>query len=264
MNIAELNQRIANVNAQTKALNTQRLQNMGKVEALQSQLTASMAEYEKKYGKKITPETLNAEIETVMKAKEAELTQIESMLVAIENGEYENAQKITGVEPKAEETAEAPTEVVETPTQAVATPPKRVEEPLPNITAPTPKAQPTPEVVTPSQTQAVAQPPKAKVNEEEVAPPPVAAPPKKAKATAQTVAQPAKTAETESVVKPPKKALNLSGIEALNGFAPATETPAETPKAEDKQVVDESQNESGAMPDITSFSAILGNSLFNG
>lgn len=97
-NIAELNQRIAITNAESKRINNERQVNIGKRETLKQQLDSALSKYEADYGKKLSIESLEDEIDKVSKAKEKEIESIENMLTMIKEGRYTEAENI--VSPK--------------------------------------------------------------------------------------------------------------------------------------------------------------------
>ena len=170
-NINELRQRIAVANSESKRLNSERAINLGKKDTLTKQLDTALKSYNEKYGKNITINTLNAELEAVTIAKEQEVKTIEAIIDAINNGNYEEANKLSGVVTKSEGVTPAisepvvvqpvaPTSVTQTVAQPVAQP---VVEPV---------TQPVVEPVMPSAPTPVAPP----VANTPVAPTPVAPP----------------------------------------------------------------------------------------
>jgi hypothetical protein len=214
MTVAEINQRIAVANAESKRLNNERQVNIGKRETLTSQLQTALEKYEKDYGVKLTVENLQTEIANVSSKKEKELAQVEQMLTLIKEGKFDEAQTVANpqaAQEKAEQTA--PT--------------------TPTVSAPTTPTEP------------------------QVAPPSAPTVP-----TEPTVATPpiVPTTPTEPQIAPPTPSapkMNLSGIDALEGFVtpptPSAPTAPTTPQAPTEEV--------GESP-ITSFSAILGGSQF--
>ena len=170
-NINELRQRIAVANSESKRLNSERAINLGKKDTLTKQLDTALKSYNEKYGKNITINTLNAELEAVTIAKEQEVKTIEAIIDAINSGNYEEANKLSGVVTKSEGVTPAisepvvaqpvaPTSVTQTVAQPVAQP---VVEPV---------TQPVVEPVIPSAPTPVAPP----VANTPVAPTPVAPP----------------------------------------------------------------------------------------
>ena len=169
-NINELRQRIAVANSESKRLNSERAINLGKKDTLTKQLDTALKSYNEKYGKNITINTLNAELEAVTIAKEQEVKTIEAIIDAINNGNYEEANKLSGVVTKSEGVTPAISEpvvaqpVVEPVTQPVVEP---VTQPVVE-----PVTQPVVEPVMPSAPTPVAPP----VANTPVAPTPVAPP----------------------------------------------------------------------------------------
>ena len=147
-NINELRQRIAVANSESKRLNSERAINLGKKDTLTKQLDTALKSYNEKYGKNITINTLNAELEAVTIAKEQEVKTIEAIIDAINSGNYEEANKLSGVVTKSEGVTPAISEpvvaqpVVEPVTQPVVEPVTQpvVEPVIPS--APTPVAPP--------------------------------------------------------------------------------------------------------------------------
>ena len=169
-NINELRQRIAVANSESKRLNSERAINLGKKDTLTKQLDTALKSYNEKYGKNITINTLNAELEAVTIAKEQEVKTIEAIIDAINSGNYEEANKLSGVVTKSEGVTPAISEpvvaqpVVEPVTQPVVEP---VTQPVVE-----PVTQPVVEPVIPSAPTPVAPP----VANTPVAPTPVAPP----------------------------------------------------------------------------------------
>ena len=241
--VAELNQRIAVANAESKKINNERNINLGKKQTLETQLKQALEKYEKDFGVKLTLETLQAETEKVMQAKEAELVKVEQMLVAIQNGEYKQADEVAKtetvvvkeadgtvsstfeVEVKKAENQPKPVEVATSPNKPISAENGQVSTPTKNTAKIEPQS-----VTEPS--MSVAPPPTMKA--EEVAPPTPPTPPT------------------------PNK-LNLTGIDALADFV-APPTTVAKPVEEKKEEV---EKPTGAVPDLTSFAAILGGTQFS-
>lgn len=159
-NINELNQKIAILNADSQRVNNERAVNIGKHDTLSKQLDTAIKSYNEKYGKNITVETLEQEINAVTSAKEKEIADIEAVLNAIKSGDYAKANELSNGVAEVSE----PTQVV---TPAV-TEPAQVE-PAQTVATPvqvtTPVTEPAQTVATPAQ---VATPP---VVSELIAPP---------------------------------------------------------------------------------------------
>lgn len=227
MTVAEINQRIAVANAESKRLNNERQVNIGKRETLTSQLQLALEKYEKDYGVKLSLENLQTEIANVAAKKEKELTQVEQMLTLIKEGKYDEAQTVANPQSAIQsQTAPTPVQTAPTPVQAVeqpqiATPPVQTAPVEPQVAPPVvPPVQPEPQV-------------------------------------AQPVAPPVQTASVEPQVAPPTPPkMNLTGIDALEGFVSAPPTAPTQPSAPQTQ-----PEQVGESP-ITSFSAILGGSQF--
>lgn len=153
MEIAQINQRIAVLNADSKRINNDRAVSIGKKETLQKQMNDALAAYKAKYGVELTEANLQSEIDRVSAEKLKEVEQIESVLNLIKLGQYDEANAlVNGTSAVKESTPvqEAPaTPVVEQPQSSVSTasiqesiPTPPVENPIP--TAPVQESVPTP------------------------------------------------------------------------------------------------------------------------
>lgn len=91
-NYNELLQKISSVNAQVQTLNKERQVNLGKKQALETQLSTAIANYKASYGVDLTPETVEAEYNKVLAEKQAEVAKLETTLSAIKQGNFEEAQ----------------------------------------------------------------------------------------------------------------------------------------------------------------------------
>lgn len=174
-NINELRQRIAVANSESKKLNSERAINLGKKDTLTKQLDTALKSYNEKYGKNITINTLNAELEAVTIAKEQEVKTIEAIIDAINNGNYEEANKLSGVVTKSEGVTPAISEPVVAQPVAPTSVTQKVAQPVVEpVTQPViePVTQPVVEPVMPSAPTPVAPP----VANTPVAPTPVAPP----------------------------------------------------------------------------------------
>lgn len=133
MEIAQINQRIAVLNADSKRINNDRAVSIGKKETLQKQMNDALAAYKAKYGVELTEANLQSEIDRVSAEKLKEVEQIESVLNLIKLGQYDEANALVNGTPAKEESVpvqEAPvTPVVEQPQTPVSTVP--VQEPIP-------------------------------------------------------------------------------------------------------------------------------------
>lgn len=94
MELSQINQRIAVVNAESKRLNNERAVNIGKRETLEKQLADAIALYNSTYNTSITADDLGAEIQRVASEKEREVSNIENMLNLIKSGQFEEAQNM--------------------------------------------------------------------------------------------------------------------------------------------------------------------------
>lgn len=168
MEISQINQRIAVLNADSKRINNDRAVSIGKKETLQKQMNDALAAYKAKYGVDLTEANLQAEIDRVSAEKLKEVEQIEAVLNLIKLGQYDEANAlVNGTPVQAEEPAtpvssgvvEQPTVPVQetaqvkeavptppdldTPVESVPTPPvQSIQESIP--TSPVQKSIPTP------------------------------------------------------------------------------------------------------------------------
>jgi hypothetical protein len=155
-NYNELLQKISSVNAQVQTLNKERQVNLGKKQALETQLSTAIANYKASYGVDLTPETVEAEYNKVLAEKQAEVAKLETTLSAIKQGNFEEAKEevqqanvnvsqsanveMPQVQPTKVEMSQAQVQptMVEVP-QTNVTQPARVEMPQaqPNVAPPT-------------------------------------------------------------------------------------------------------------------------------
>lgn len=153
MEIAQINQRIAVLNADSKRINNDRAVSIGKKETLQKQMNDALAAYKAKYGVELTEANLQSEIDRVSAEKLKEVEQIEAVLNLIKLGQYDEANALVNGTPAVKESTPvqgAPaTPVVEQPQSSVSTasiqesiPTPPVENPIP--TAPVQESVPTP------------------------------------------------------------------------------------------------------------------------
>lgn len=98
MDINELKSKIDVLNKRSAQVNTVRNQNIGKRETLKAQCTELFKQYNEKYGVSLTPETLNAEIQAVVDEKAKEVNKLESVLAAVDAGNYSQANALLGIE----------------------------------------------------------------------------------------------------------------------------------------------------------------------
>ena len=94
--LEELRGRISTVNATVAKLNEQRSRNMGMRETLLSQREAAVKQYLTAYGVDLSKVSIEEEFNKVMAEKNAELTQLEGAISAINAGDYDTANKILG------------------------------------------------------------------------------------------------------------------------------------------------------------------------
>lgn len=104
MEISQINQRIAVLNADSKHINNDRAVSIGKKETLQKQMNDALAAYKAKYGVDLTEANLQAEIDRVSAEKLKEVEQIEAVLNLIKLGQYDEANAlVSGTPVQAEE-----------------------------------------------------------------------------------------------------------------------------------------------------------------
>lgn len=126
-NYNELLQKISSVNAQVQTLNKERQVNLGRKQALETQLSNAIASYKASYGTDLTPETVEIEYNKVLAEKQAEVVKLETTLSAIKQGNFAEAEATLGITP---------------------TEPAPQAQPAPQ-TQPAPQAQPAPQTVAP-------------------------------------------------------------------------------------------------------------------
>lgn len=153
MEISQINQRIAVLNADSKRINNDRAVSIGKKETLQKQMNDALAAYKAKYGVDLTEANLQAEIDRVSAEKLKEVEQIEAVLNLIKLGQYDEANALVSGTPVQAEEQVTPTnagvvqetapvkEAVPTPPD-LGTPSAPVQESIP--TPPVQKSIPTP------------------------------------------------------------------------------------------------------------------------
>lgn len=145
MEIAQINQRIAVLNADSKRINNDRAVSIGKKETLQKQMNDALAAYKAKYGVELTEANLQSEIDRVSAEKLKEVEQIESVLNLIKLGQYDEANALVNGTPTVKEEStpvqEVPvTPVVEQPQNPVPTASVQETTPVPPVqeSVPTP------------------------------------------------------------------------------------------------------------------------------
>lgn len=186
MEIAQINQRIAVLNADSKRINNDRAVSIGKKETLQKQMNDALAAYKAKYGVELTEANLQSEIDRVSAEKLKEVEQIESVLNLIKLGQYDEANALVNDTPTVKEEStpvqEVPvTPVVEQPQSSVPTTPVQETTPVPPVpTAPAQESIPTPPdlgIPTPPVQESVPTPPDLGLHEPPTLGTPVATPP---------------------------------------------------------------------------------------
>lgn len=140
MEIAQINQRIAVLNADSKRINNDRAVSIGKKETLQKQMNDALAAYKAKYGVELTEANLQSEIDRVSAEKLKEVEQIEAVLNLIKLGQYDEANALVNGTPAVEESAsvqEVPvTPVVAQSQSSVSTTPVQESIPVPPVESP--------------------------------------------------------------------------------------------------------------------------------
>ena len=145
MEIAQINQRIAVLNADSKRINNDRAVSIGKKETLQKQMNDALAAYKEKYGVELTEANLQSEIDRVSAEKLKEVEQIEAVLNLIKLGQYDEANALVNGTPAKEESVP----VKETPVAPVVEQPVETAQPVqesiptpPDLGIPTPPVEP--------------------------------------------------------------------------------------------------------------------------
>lgn len=153
MNLIE---RVKALNEQSNKINEERTKNLGRYDALQKQLNATIADYNTRYGTSLTEDTIYTEQQKVAEETEKQIAHIESILACISAGDYDGANKLAGVVSGSTE-----------PVKGVVSP---VKEPSVEVASPT--TAPTKDTVVPVPMQIFEQ-----EQTTPLAPPPVAPPP---------------------------------------------------------------------------------------
>ena len=235
MEIAQINQRIAVLNADSKRINNDRAVSIGKKETLQKQMNDALVAYKEKYGVELTEANLQSEIDRVSAEKLKEVEQIEAVLNLIKLGQYDEANALVNGTPAKEESVP----VKETPVAPVVEQPIETAQPVqesiptpPDLGIPTPPVQesiPTPPdlgIPTPPIQESMPTPPDLGTPAESIPTPPVLGAP------------------VESVPTPPDLGIPTPPVEPSLGVPPVA--PTSTPSGQP----------------IASFNAILGGSPF--
>lgn len=128
----ELEARISKLNSSAKKINLERQQSIGRREALLKQQEDAIKAYNAKYNKNITPETVRAEYERVSSEKQEEVAKVEKIISAIETGNFDLANQLSGVEPeaKSEEANDTYVHAVTETVQKEEVPAPAIEEPV--------------------------------------------------------------------------------------------------------------------------------------
>lgn len=209
MTLQQINQKIAVANAESKRLNNERQVLIGKRQALEKQLSDAIAAYEKAYGVKLSPETIDTEVERVSAMKEAEVSNIETMLGLIRENRFEEAERIA-----MQDSVNEADQMTQEPVQTFAADQTGVEEAgvVPPMYAPPVEVNQTPTSVPMgfSQQHPVAPPMMPPVSQPVMPPPPVA--------------QPVAPPQRASTVSAPQRTPGLSGLpidETMDDTRPA-------------------------------------------
>lgn len=133
MGIDELRAKIATVNAQCSSLNNTRQVNIGKRETLQKQLDAELKRYKDAYGVDLSHANLNEEMSKVQSDLEQQLTSIETVIRLINEGNYDEANRISK---EGLGTVEAPVEITESAEEQAVTMPVVSSAPAPQTVEP--------------------------------------------------------------------------------------------------------------------------------
>lgn len=238
MEIAQINQRIAVLNADSKRINNDRAVSIGKKETLQKQMNDALAAYKEKYGVELTEANLQSEIDRVSAEKLKEVEQIEAVLNLIKLGQYDEANALVNGTPAKEESVpvkETPVAPVAPVVEQLVETAKPVQESIPtppDLGIPTPPVQesiPTPPdlgIPTPPIQESIPTPPDLGTPAESIPTPPVLGSP------------------VESIPTPPDLGIPTPPVEPSLGVPPVA--PTSTPSGQP----------------IASFNAILGGSPF--
>lgn len=253
MEISQINQRIAVLNADSKRINNDRAVSIGKKETLQKQMNDALAAYKAKYGVDLTEANIQAEIDRVSAEKLKEVEQIEAVLNLIKLGQYDEANAlVNGTPVQAEEPATPVSSVVvEQPTvpvqetaqvkEAVPTPPD-LDTPVESV--PTPPVQSIQESIpTPPAKKSIPTPPDLGFSAKESIPTPpvlgtpvddIPTPPDLGVPTPSTLGTPA-----ESIPTPPDLGIPTPPSEPSLGVPPIapTSTPSGQPIASFNQIL---------------------------
>lgn len=238
MEISQINQRIAVLNADSKRINNDRAVSIGKKETLQKQMNDALAAYKAKYGVDLTEANLQAEIDRVSAEKLKEVEQIEAVLNLIKLGQYDEANALVSGTPVQAEEQVTPTnagvvqetapvkEAVPTPPD-LGTPSAPVQESVP--TPPVQESIPTPPDLGFSAKESIPTPPVLGTPVDDIPTPPDLGVP-----TPPTLGTPA-----ESIPTPPDLGIPTPPSEPSLGVPPIapTSTPSGQPIASFNQIL---------------------------
>lgn len=256
MEISQINQRIAVLNADSKRINNDRAVSIGKKETLQKQMNDALAAYKAKYGVDLTETNLQAEIDRVSAEKLKEVEKIEAVLNLIKLGQYDEANALVNGTPAKTEEPVAPVQetpvtsgVVEQPQapvmqESIPTPPVMQESipTPPDLGIPTP---PNLGIPTPPVQESIPTPPDLGIPEPPTLGTPVATPPvQESIPTPPSLGTPAESIPTPPILGSPMESIPTPPSEPSLGVPPVA--PTSTPSGQP----------------IASFNAILGGSPF--
>lgn len=238
MEISQINQRIAVLNADSKRINNDRAVSIGKKETLQKQMNDALAAYKAKYGVDLTEANLQAEIDRVSAEKLKEVEQIEAVLNLIKLGQYDEANALVSGTPIQADEPVTPTnagvvqetapvkEAVPTPPD-LGTPSAPVQESV--LTPPVQESIPTPPDLGFSAKESIPTPPVLGTPVDDIPTPPDLGVP-----TPSTLGTPA-----ESIPTPPDLGIPTPPYEPSLGVPPIapTSTPSGQPIASFNQIL---------------------------
>lgn len=107
--LQDLSSRIKDVNLKIEGINRERQINIGKQQTLKKQLDSALSDYEKKYGVKLTLETIEAEVNAITSQYEEKVECIEKVLALVGEKRYAEAEKLLGVSREGETSQPAET-----------------------------------------------------------------------------------------------------------------------------------------------------------
>ena len=238
MEISQINQRIAVLNADSKRINNDRAVSIGKKETLQKQMNDALAAYKAKYGVDLTEVNLQAEIDRVSAEKLKEVEKIEAVLNLIKLGQYDEANALVNGTPAKTDEPIVPVHEVSTDSGVVEQPQIPVQESIP--TPPVmQKSIPTPPVQ-----ESIPTPPSLGTPAESIPTPPSLGTPAESIPTPPSLGTPAESIPTPPILGSPTESVPTPPSEPSLGIPPVVHTsmPSSQP--------------------IASFNAILGGSPF--